>query len=169
MRYTFKSTCRSSLQLMSVRWKLKAEPQEYSRGLKNGRRWEIDDKGNPGSLRNKNWHYEKSQTFRSYGELDKVYASNDHPDFTAIARHNEVPSRRVLERMSNYLGLERDHKKLNENPLLRHSSSVSLDIRRINRSVSLFPPVITSNENGIRVRFLFVSPGNTIKSFLFSL
>lgn len=50
--------------------------------------------------------------------------------------------------MSSHLGLERDHKKLNENPLLRHSGSMFRlrDILTINRSVSLFLAIITSEE-----------------------
>lgn len=49
------------------------------------------------------------------------------------------------EGMSSYLALERDHKKLNENPLLRYSGSLSsfCDIPGINR-------FIISNDNNER-------------------
>lgn len=67
------------------------------------RKGKMDDKENPRSPWNKNWHYEDSQVFLTFGELDKVYASSDHTDFTAIACYNKVPPQRVLERMSSHL------------------------------------------------------------------
>lgn len=134
------------LEIVLIRWKLKPKSKHRHRQeMKNGRDKKVGNKESPRS-RNKNWHYE-FLVFRAFGGLDKVYASNDHQDFTVIARYNKVPSRRVLERMSSHLGLERDHKKLNENPLLRHFSSMSRDIWTglINQSVLLFLPVITSS------------------------
>jgi len=52
-----------------------------------------------------------------------VYASSDRTvDFMAIAVESSTFSRRVSPgRTSSHLGLERDRKKPNENPLLRHS------------------------------------------------